>query len=422
MKQWHSLVLALSCAACGTQTFASKSSNRPTVAKPAVKAISKSSLSPEDKGAHLYEDAQKALGIICEKSSDATAKRQKVVYVANDSFGETAGLHDGDEIVSAQVVLDQLKLSIMRHNLPLALEVKLTGAARAIFEARPFELQLSQTALGVADKDGTRLSRQQAQMGKTIPNVIKGTAKSDRLVDATAFGLNRLPVLDVNQRPQKIPVLDVNDPARILAKFQMELIVDQSMSMTNNADCPGNLSRWNWCGVQATDLARAVAPFEAGGLTITTFNGMYQVHRHAAAQDLVRLFANPNFQRGTRLAEPLHDRFDDYFSHRNAASKPLLIAVITDGVPVPRQEPAMVIQELVQASRAMHNDSEVKVVFFQVGARARFGQNFLQYLDQNLGQEGAQYHLVHTVPFDSLVQNGLARSLAQAVQAYGQKR
>jgi hypothetical protein len=120
--------------------------------------------------------------------------------------------------------------------------------------------------------------------------------------------------------------------------------------MARNNDCPGGYTRWNWCGVQATELARAVAPFEVGGLTITIFNNLFQVHRHAAAQDLVSLFVYPNFHFGTRLAEPLHDRLNEYFSSRNAHSKPLLIAVITDGVPVPKQvKPAMVIQDLVRA-------------------------------------------------------------------------
>jgi len=376
----------------------------------------KTSFTPTEKSIHLSDSTQKAIGIICENDSLSPENLQKIVYVNPDSLAATAGLNDGDEIISARLLLDDLNLTLNRRGLPLTVSVKLTDAARKSVDKHPFELQLveSGAAGAITSASPTRLSRQKPQMGKD--------GRTDRLVDTSAFQRGQLPVFDVNQLAEKVPVLDVNDPARMLAKFQLELIVDQSMSMARNNDCPGGYTRWNWCGVQATELARAVAPFEADGLTITTFNNFFQVRRHAAAQDLVKLFGNPDFHFGTRLAEPLHDRLSEYFASRNPQSKPLLIAVITDGVPVPKQiEPAMVIQELVRASGQMRNDTEVTVVFFQVGAQDRFGQNFLQYLDQNLYREGARYHLVHTVPFEALIRDGLARSLAQSVQAYGRK-
>ena len=417
---WQQLVLALLCAACGRQAVAADQSPHPAKNSPASSA--KTSFTSGDKSDRLSDSTQKAIGIICENFSTLPGNRQKIVYVSPDSLAATAGLNDGDEITSARLLLDDLSLTLSRRGLPLTISVRLTSAALKEVDKHPFELQLVEagTGGGITASSPTRLSRQTPQPGRddTGAGGIKGGAKIDRLVDASAFHSTRLPVLDVNQPGEKVPVLDVNDPARMLAKFQMELIVDQSLSMRRK-DCPGFLSRWDWCGVQATDLARAVAPFEAGGLTITPFNGQYQVHRHAAAQDLVRLFGNPYFQWGTRLAEPLNDRLNDYFAHRNAQSKPLLLAVITDGVPVPKQEPGMVIQELVHASRQMNNPSEVTVVFFQVGGQDQFGHNFLQYLDQNLYRDGARYHLVHTVPFEVLVQNGLARSLAQAIQTYG---
>jgi hypothetical protein len=369
-------------------------------------AVQKTVLPSIDRSSYLSDSTQKAVGIICENDDTLPNHRQKIVCVNPDSPAATAGLTAGDEITSATLALDDLNLKLSRRGLPLTVSVRLPGGAN-----RPFELQLVQTATGssASTDSPTRLSRRTAQAGR------------DRLLDATAFQSSKLPVLDVNPSGETIPVLDVNDPVRMLANFQMELIVDQSLSMRKR-DCPGYLSRWDWCGVQATDLARAVAPFEAGGLTITPFNWDYQVHRHAAAQDLVTLFGNPYFHFGTRLAEPLNDRLNDYFAHRHAQSKPLLLAVITDGVPVPKQEPEMVIQELVHASQQMHNSSEVTVVFFQVGGQDRFGHNFLQYLDQNLYRDGARYHLVHTVPFENLVQNGLARSLAQAIQTYGRNQ
>jgi hypothetical protein len=215
----------------------------------------------------------------------------------------------------------------------------------------------------------------------------------------------------------------VNSPIRILANYQLELIVDQSLSMGKN-DCPGGLTRWDWCGVQAADLSRAIASFVPEGLTITPFNEGFRVHKNVSPQDIVTLFQTGKRHWGTMLAEPLADRLNTYFKSRKHTPnpKPLLIAVITDGIPVPEPEPEMVIQELVKASKQMANPFEVTVIFFQIGGRDRFGHNYLQYLDQGLFKNGARFHLVHTFPFEQLQQIGLANALVQTMRTYGQAR
>jgi hypothetical protein len=228
------------------------------------------------------------------------------------------------------------------------------------------------------------------------------------------------PIVDVNP-PGRFPIIDVNSPLRILANYQLELIVDQSLSMGKN-DCPGGLSRWDWCGVQAADLSRAISSFVPEGLTITPFNEGFRVHKNVSPQDIVTLFQTGRRHWGTELAEPLADRLNSFFKNRSKNPKPLLIAVITDGIPVPPPEPEMVIQELVKASKRMSNPFEVTVVFFQIGGNDRFGHKYLQYLDQNLFRDGARFHLVHTFPFEQLQQIGLANALVQTMQTYGQAR
>jgi hypothetical protein len=212
-------------------------------------------------------------------------------------------------------------------------------------------------------------------------------------------------------------VLEAPLTVRLLADYQIELIVDRSLSMRKR-DCPGGLSRWEWCGVQAADLAKAIAPYLPNGLTIIPFASRYDVYPAASAQNIDDLFQHPNFEFGTRLAEPLKDRLDNFLSRRTSDQKPLLIAVITDGVPFPPPEPRMVRHQLIASTHKMKGPNEVTVVFFQIGGQDRFGHNYLDELGNNLVHEGARYDYVHTIPFERLVAIGLPQALVQTIQTF----
>jgi hypothetical protein len=201
----------------------------------------------------------------------------------------------------------------------------------------------------------------------------------------------------------------------LLASYNIELIVDRSNSMKKR-DCPGDLSRWDWCGQQAADLARALTPYVPDGLTITTFAFDHQVYPLSDTHKIVSIFNRYDFQLGTRLAEALDDRLNDYFVHRNRGSKPLLVAVITDGVPTPTPEPLMVRNTLINASKAMHDPRELTVAFLQIGGRDFRGQSFLADLDSNLVRDGAKYDIVHAKMFNQIQGTGLAQALVDTVQ------
>jgi hypothetical protein len=214
-------------------------------------------------------------------------------------------------------------------------------------------------------------------------------------------------------------IMEIPLTTRLLADYQIELIVDRSLSMRKR-DCPGGLSRWEWCGVQAEDLAKAIAPYLPNGLTIIPFASRYDVYQNSSAQNIADLFANPNFEFGTRLAEPLADRLNTFFAQRKQNRKPLLIAVITDGVPFPPPEPRMVRDELMHSDKKMHKPGEVTVVFFQIGGHDRFGHNYLQGLGNDLVSEGARFDYVHTISFEKLTAIGLSQALVQTVQTFAQ--
>jgi hypothetical protein len=253
-------------------------------------------------------------------------------------------------------------------------------------------------------------------MNEAFPNVNtplqSGTGQNDG--GSNSFSLSSA------QNGSNIPTVPITT-AKILANFDVELIVDQSTSM-RMPDCPNFMSRWDWCGMQAHDLASQLSPFTPKGLTITNFNDGYQVHTNSSPQNIADLFAGGGLGMGTRLAEPLSDRLNNYFAHRRPGSKPLLIAIITDGEPTPHREPAMVADALIDASRKMLDPHELTIVFFQIGGFDLEGRAFIQDLDNNLVGYGAKYDLVRSVRFEQLKQVGLASALVNSIQDFAKEQ
>lgn len=217
--------------------------------------------------------------------------------------------------------------------------------------------------------------------------------------------------------PTRSPTLKGAVSVKELANFDIELIVDQSLSMRQR-DCPDFLSRWQWCGAQLGELSTQLAPFTPHGFTLTTFSGDFQTYPHATALQLQQLFANPQFSRGTRLSLPLQSRLQSYFERRSSSSRPLLIVVVTDGVPQPRDEPQLVADSLIAATQELHSPKEVTVVFFQIGGADRFGRMFLHAMDTELIANGARYDIVQNVPFEQLQSQGLTSALVGAVRSF----
>ncbi len=247
-------------------------------------------------------------------------------------------------------------------------------------------------------------------------------------VDASGAKLNlraedwALPgaMLGVSDVDRKSPPLKGQVSAKVLANYDLELIVDESLSMRKR-DCPGGTSRWEWCGLQMNDLSSKLAPFVPRGFTLTTFAGLHQVHQNATPQNVNELFANPFFTPGTRLSRPLTDRLQSYFDNRRPGSKPLLIVVITDGVPAPKREPYLVAQTLITATKIMKDPREVTVVFFQIGGTDGFGRAFLGEMDNNLVRSGARFDFVKTVSFEELQRHGLTTALVNTIKEHDQR-
>ncbi|HEY9714359.1 MAG TPA: PDZ domain-containing protein [Chroococcales cyanobacterium] len=341
----------------------------------------------------LTDELQSKLGFRCSTTQDEDTV---VDQVKPGTAAADCGIQAGDRILDAQLDGDALNVTIER-------------------QGQFFKARLRDLAAGL---EQPTLVAQQAQKDNRPTKPFTLNAAQFAMPDNKL-----LPENPKTDTPPRIPLngdrfaLKVQKNLRLLSKYNLQLIVDRSASM-HKQDCPGGLSRWNWVGQQAFDIAHALAPYAPGGLTIIPFATEFDVFEHASPDNVEYIFHNIGLQSGTRLFEPITEQLDAYLNHHKPGDKPLLIVVITDGVPFPRFEPQMVRDELVQASQKMTSAQEVTVVFFQIGMNDRFGQRYLTDLDQNLVSYGARYPFVHTVLFDESQDLGIGPALIAAVQQY----
>ena len=323
----------------------------------------------------LTEDLQADLGLTCTKDNAGVMKVAKV-RLGTEAYYK--GLQEGDKLLNATADKNEVAVTFNRDGHVYTAKLMHYGAGQTL-------------ASGTPTPDNSKTPILQAHH-----NMLAS--------DAQATETNRVYKLNTKK-------------AQLLASYSLEMIVDQSLSM-RSPDCPGNLSRWGWVGEQASAIATAISPYITAGVTFIPFNADFTVYEHVTAPQLVTLFANPNFRSGTRLAEPLSARLNSFVSTYKSGTKPLLLTIITDGLPFPKEEPPMVKQVLIDITQKMIDPHEITVVFLQVGGRDEKGKHYLEDLDANLVSYGAKYPIVQTKSFDQLKEIGLGEALVDAIQDY----
>lgn len=291
---------------------------------------------------------------------------------------------------------------------------ELQGQAAKSDQSEPFNLNASK------NDENNRIPRTRAPFELNATRFHNGVQQEQQPDPQFGADAPKFDVSAFQQEPlsgkvqQQAPLSGSAQAVRLLANYDIELLVDQSMSM-RRIDCPYGVSRWNWCGMQANELAKQLSPFVKNGFTMTTFAGGYHVYRNATPTMVMDLFMNPRFSSGTRMAEPLEDRIENHFAQQAKGGKPLLLAVITDGVPSPKREPFMVADVLVNATKRMRDPRDITIVFFQIGTTDVMGRMFLDFLDNHLMASGAKYDIVRNVPMERLMQVGLGQALVDSI-------
>jgi hypothetical protein len=392
------------CILLGLSLTASQAStaSKPTEAKPRVLqgSVSRSTL----------VDALDKVGIkaIIADGAPPTLAVDEVHMGTAAYYG---GVDQGDVIKHINQTPTTLVLTIDRNDKIYQLSLNVPGDMPDLHSgsatADVLQGLAKQTGLaGGVSKDGANLPKEKAKTGVAqLP----------------------IPVVDVTQHDvaikrvgETIPEADVSEKKKLekdLAKYDVELIVDISGSM-NEIDGTGDVSKFEWCHRQVRSLAQRMAPY-GKTLTITTFNNAYDVMGGCSPAKVEQIYGTVTAKGSTDLVDPLVSRLDAKLNHD--PKHPVLIAVITDGLPNVPKDPKVVDQALIDYSHRLNSPGQIIVTFLQIGDTFN-GKDFCRNLDDNLVREGAKYDIVDTKTFDELKSEGLVDALIDAIvenQKYG---
>ena len=203
-----------------------------------------------------------------------------------------------------------------------------------------------------------------------------------------------------------------SSPIKKLLPYDIELIIDVSGSM-GFVDGTGNLTKFQWCYEQIHDLAQRLDPYRKA-MTITTFNTSHETGVSHTSDKIEQIYASAEPVGGTNLVEPLMDRLNNSLSRYKATSRPVLIVVITDGLPNVPRDPQAVNRALIDFTQKLDNPNEVVITILQIGDTFA-GRDFCVDLDENLVSEGAKYDIVDTKTFFELKHDGLVSAMVDAV-------
>jgi Mg-chelatase subunit ChlD len=306
------------------------------------------------------------LGIVAKHESDPKLMPQ-IIRVLPASSAEQAGVHAGDRLLKETMDRDVVHLSLQRNSKVIEISIKTGGAAM-------FDLNTSTAGPLMAS------------VGKS--SLRAGTTGNTLMGGATAVKLK-------------------SNVVEQMRDHDVVMILDMSGSMQTH-DCQG-LSRWDWVGSQSNQLAMA-AQQASSDLTVMLFSSGYQVMEHASPSLIPMIFQRVRPIGGTMLSPPLDDALNRYFNARqsNPNTKPLIIAIITDGLP---NDYGQVAQRIIDAANATRTDGEISITFMLINGQLS-GNRQMEMLDSQLG---TQRDIVNLVEFDQVLQLGVKQALFEAL-------
>jgi hypothetical protein len=225
----------------------------------------------------------------------------------------------------------------------------------------------------------------------------------------------KIPVLDVNQKP--VPVLDVNEGSKkgnndYLRNYDVEVIIDISESMSEH-DGTGNLTKFEWCRDQVRSLAERLSKYNRT-ITVTVFHDDYKTYENCDPSKITEVFSETTPSGWTGLRDPLDARMNVGLYGHPPGGRPLLIAIMHDGLPNIPRDPKAVDRAIVAFTNKLQSPNQVRLTFLQIGDTFD-GRDFCKNLDDNLVNEGAQFDIVDTKTFAELKQIGLTKAIIDAL-------
>lgn len=197
--------------------------------------------------------------------------------------------------------------------------------------------------------------------------------------------------------------------AQILSEYAIVMLIDSSASM-QTADCPGNISRWQWCKDHMKDLFvadNAGIMGKQSNVSIITFDSNYRSHRNCSTAQLPQIFQDTEPSGETFMAPALAEAFAIVRNQLNYG-KPTMITVVSDG----RLNDADSLKKTIIAQvNSLSKPDLLSIVFLEVGTPDKL----LKELDNELVKQGAKADIITVLPFSQATNKGLVHSLAATV-------
>ena len=219
----------------------------------------------------------------------------------------------------------------------------------------------------------------------------------------------------------------------LLSSRDIILLIDKSGSMSEE-DCPapregfgflsrftGQMdaaSRWDWCANELITMSRMAAGALRQGMRVVMFATDDDVFDRVRLEQIPQIFRGNRPSGSTNAAAALKKQLSWYFANKasqQGRNRPVVIAVITDGLP---NNARALKKAIVEATASMQRPDEIAITFLQVG-RDRSGVNLVHELDDGLMRQGATFDIVDCKDFGDLLNVGLGRALVDAISETG---
>lgn len=201
--------------------------------------------------------------------------------------------------------------------------------------------------------------------------------------------------------------------AQVLSSYSIVFVVDNSASM-GTKDCPGEVSRWQWCRDHIKSLYAEDKGKLEKNISIITFDNNFRSHRNSAPAELTGVFQTSTPTGETMMAPALQEAFS-LVARPLDQNRPAVICVITDGRP---SDSDSVKQGLIRQVNGLRNAKLLSIIFIEVGTPERF----LKEIDTELVKQGARQDIISVIPLATADSQGLSKSLAAAVPKLDEKK
>lgn len=191
-----------------------------------------------------------------------------------------------------------------------------------------------------------------------------------------------------------------------LSEYDFIVAIDRSGSMLDPHK--SGVSRFEAAQEAAVAVARKGEQHDTDGITAYCFANTFKRFDNTKADTVANIFKENEPGGGTNTAGVLADIFANHLTQigdgqmwdgKGDGPKPgqkrgSILFMFTDGAP--NNEEA-VAKEIVNFTKKLNHNDQFAIQFAQIGDDVR-AKKFLDYLDDNLEDQGAQFDIVDTTP------------------------